>query len=913
MIEKEKKNSWEFEGNDGEFVLNNPEKTSGLYFPLANEAGMMSSITPLLNGDIKTGQNTFLMAPVSVDDLHNCRNSRNFWVKINNHDVWSASGNSLRQKSLCFEEDSEESVKLEAGFLWQKVIRENKNLGVKAEITNIVPVSDDTVELMKVTIKNVKAEEILITPTAAVPIYGRSADNIRDHRHVTSLLNRIYTRDYGVVVKPTLTFDERGHKLNSMYYSVQATEENQIAPLGFFPTIEGFIGEGGNLEWPEAVVKNLKSYCEKGKQIDGYDAIGAIRFKDTILKPGESRTYVILMGISQSEKATEEYVNKYGSVSKFDLEFKKNKEYWDNKLSGLAFKSSDSKFDLWMKWVEIQPFMRRIYGCSFLPHHDYGRGGRGWRDLWQDCLALLLVEPKEVRQLLLNNYGGVRFDGSNATIIGTKPGEFIADRNNIARTWMDHGAWPYYTTRLYIDLSGDLDFLFEKQVYFKDKQCSRSKQIDEAWTETYGSNQRDVEDKIYKGTILEHILLEQITVFYNVGENNNIRLEGADWNDGFDMGSEKGESVTFTAFYGSNLMDLSKLLKSVKEKLGIEEIEIAKEILVLIDSISSKIDYNSVKEKNDLLNKYFELCVHNISGDKVKVNIDELSKDLEMKAAWIINHIRNNEWVKNSDGYEWFNGYYDNAGKALEGDFPSGVRMTLTGQVFPIMGGIADDEQIKKVISSTNRYLMDINIGGVRLNTNFNEVKLNMGRCFGFAFGHKENGAMFSHMAVMYINALYKRGFAKEGYEILSTIYNHCTNFEKSRIFPGIPEYINDKGRGMYHYLTGAASWLLLTMLNEVYGVKGLVGDLIIEPKLVKEQFDKNNSTKVFTNFRNKKLNIEYKNINNLEYGEYKIASVNIDGENLKIGLPQVCVTISKEIMDKLEGNKEHELIIELA
>lgn len=913
MIEKEKKNSWEFEGNDGEFVLNNPEKTSGLYFPLANEAGMMSSITPLLNGDIKTGQNTFLMAPVSVDDLHNCRNSRNFWVKINNHDVWSASGNSLRQKSLCFEEDSEESVKLEAGFLWQKVIRENKNLGVKAEITNIVPVSDDTVELMKVTIKNVKAEEILITPTAAVPIYGRSADNIRDHRHVTSLLNRIYTRDYGVVVKPTLTFDERGHKLNSIYYSVQATEENQIAPLGFFPTIEGFIGEGGNLEWPEAVVKNLKNYCEKGKQIDGYDAIGAIRFKDTVLKPGESRTYVILMGISQSEKATEEYVNKYGSVSKFDLEFKKNKEYWDNKLSGLAFKSSDSKFDLWMKWVEMQPFMRRIYGCSFLPHHDYGRGGRGWRDLWQDCLALLLVEPKEVRQLLLNNYGGVRFDGSNATIIGTKPGEFIADRNNIARTWMDHGAWPYYTTRLYIDLSGDLDFLFEKQVYFKDKQCSRSKQIDEAWTETYGSNQRDVEDKIYKGTILEHILLEQITVFYNVGENNNIRLEGADWNDGFDMGSEKGESVTFTAFYGSNLMDLSKLLKSVKEKLGIEEIEIAKEILVLIDSISSKIDYNSVKEKNDLLNKYFELCVHNISGEKVKVNIDELSKDLEMKAAWIINHIRSNEWVKNSEGYEWFNGYYDNAGKALEGDFPSGVRMTLTGQVFPIMGGIADDEQIKKVISSTNRYLMDTNIGGVRLNTNFNEVKLNMGRCFGFAFGHKENGAMFSHMAVMYINALYKRGFAKEGYEILSTIYNHCTNFEKSRIFPGIPEYINDKGRGMYHYLTGAASWLLLTMLNEVYGVKGLVGDLIIEPKLVKEQFDKNNSTKVFTNFRNKKLSIEYKNINNLEYGEYKITSVTIDGENLKIDLPQVCVTISKEIMDKLEDNKEHELIIELA
>lgn len=64
--------------------------------------------------------------------------------------------------------------------------------------------------------------------------------------------------------------------------------------------------------------------------------------------------------------------------------------------------------------------LRRIYGCSFLPHHDYGKGGRGWRDLWQDCLALLIMEPEQVRKMLIDNFGGVRFDGTNATIIGSK-------------------------------------------------------------------------------------------------------------------------------------------------------------------------------------------------------------------------------------------------------------------------------------------------------------------------------------------------------------------------------------------------------------------------------------------------------------------------------------------------------------
>ena len=37
----------------GTFELINPDLTSYLYFPLANEAGMMSCITPDLGGDIK--------------------------------------------------------------------------------------------------------------------------------------------------------------------------------------------------------------------------------------------------------------------------------------------------------------------------------------------------------------------------------------------------------------------------------------------------------------------------------------------------------------------------------------------------------------------------------------------------------------------------------------------------------------------------------------------------------------------------------------------------------------------------------------------------------------------------------------------------------------------------------------------
>lgn len=905
---------WEFISENGEFVLENPEKSSYLYFPIANEAGVMSSITPSLNGDIKSSQNTFLMTPVSAEDLHNTKSSRNFWINIEGKGPWSVSGTSPAQVAYTFQKDSPETVRLEAGFLWHKIIRENKNLGIKAEVTNFAPVDNHKVELMRVDITNSSEAAIVITPTAAVPIYGRSADNLRDHRHVTSLLHRIKTVDNGVVVKPTLSFDERGHKSNNVLYSILGVEGCGEKPVGFFPEVEEFIGEGGSFEWPEAVVCNKEAYSVSGENFEGYEAIGALRFKRAELLPGETKTFVIMMSINEAGDETEitELISKYGSEEKVEAALESCKEFWKNKLEKPQFKSGDGKFDSWMKWINLQPILRRIYGCSFLPHHDYGRGGRGWRDLWQDCLALLIMEPEEVRTLLYNNYAGVRIDGSNATIIGSKPGEFIADRNNIARIWMDHGAWPFITTKLYLDLSGDLDFLLEGQEYFKDRLAGRCSNHDENWTIGEGNKLKTVEGETYKGTILEHILIQTLTPFFNVGIHNNIKLEGADWNDGLDMADEKGESVAFTAFYGSNLIEIAALLRNLKKRKDISKVSIAKEMLVLLDSLSTSVNYESVEEKTSLLKKYFESCRSRISGSTVEIAIDDLAADLERKGNWIINHIRQNEWVRNAEGYEWFNGYYDNSGNRVEGDHAFGTRMNLTSQVFTTMGGAATEEQVKSIIKSADKYLKDDKVGGYRLNTNYHEVKKDLGRLFGFAFGHKENGAMFSHMSIMYGNALYKRGFAEAGYEVINSIYSQCADYEESRIYPGVPEYINEKGRGMYHYLTGSASWMLLTVLTEIFGVKGELGDLVIEPKLLGKQFDAEGKASVKALFAQRDIKVQYINPDKLSHGQYKILSAVLDGRNVECTIEGSKASISRTIIETLASDMSHELVIEL-
>lgn len=909
---------WYFVDETGAFALENPHQGSYLYFPLVNEAGMVSAITPTLHGDVKTGHNTFLMAPVSVEDLHNSRAARNFWAFVEGAGAWSATGNSAPQIAQGFVDDVEQ-VTLEAGFLWHKVTRADPRLGLRAEVTSLVPPSDDQVELLKLTLTNTSDRALVVTPTAAIPIYGRSADNLRDHRHVTSLLHRIHTHPHGVLVRPTLSFDERGHRLNTVTYGVLGAEDDGTPPTGFFPTVEGFVGEGGCLEWPRAVVESLDAPYSTGQSVAGYEAMGALRFRRLVLEAGASKSYVVILAVMQEGVGADDLIAGYGSAAQFDAWLARNQAHWQAKLETLDFGTADVEFNRWMRWVTLQPILRRLCGNSFLPYHDYGRGGRGWRDLWQDCLVLLMMEPDVVQEILLGSFAGVRMDGSNATIVGSAPGEFRADRNDIPRVWMDHGAWPFLTTRLYVDQSGDLAFLLQEQTYFKDHQINRSQGVDEAWQPEQGTLLRTQAGAPYQGTILEHLLVQHLTAFFNVGQHNNIKLEDADWNDALDMAPQRGESVAFTALYASNLLQLGQTVLEL-EKLGLTTVELASELVPLLDSLNDRVDYDSASAKQERLRAYFAACRHTVSGDKTGVGLRDLSQDLAAKAGWLYRHIRAQEWISNGRGHAWFNGYYDDDGERVEGVHPGGVRMTLTGQVFTLMGGIATDEQARQVVRAAEHYLLDPAVGGYRLNTDFvpgqggfHGLHLNLGRCFGFAFGHKENGAMFSHMAVMYANALYRRGFIGQGYEALEGIYRHCRDFETSRIYPGIPEYVNARGRGMYTYLTGSASWYLLTMLTQAFGVRGALGDLVLEPKLVREQFDAGGEAAVLTLFAGQRLHVVYHNPARLDYGEYEIKEIKINGARASFERQGSAAVVSREAIVALGGRRSQRVDVELA
>jgi cellobiose phosphorylase len=351
-----------------------------------------------------------------------------------------------------------------------------------------------------------------------------------------------------------------------------------------------------------------------------------------------------------------------------------------------------------------------------------------------------------------------------------------------------------------------------------------------------------------------------------------MKLRGADWNDALDMAKDKGESVAFTAAYAGNYRKLAQILDKFASIYG-DKVELIAELGDLLGTEGGR----------DALMSYCEKVKSGFSGSKAEYSLDAIARDLEAKADALSKHITSNEWFTDSEGFSRFNSYYDNSGRPLEtnGAKDGSPAMMITGQVFTVMSGVASEEQVAEIIKSADKYLYDEAAGGYRLNTDFHEIKTDMGRMFGFAYGQKENGAVFSHMAVMYGNALYTRGFKDAGWKVIGSLYRHAADFESSKIYPGVPEYFDPKGRGVYHYLTGAASWLILTVLNEILGVKGDYGDMKFEPGLLSSQFDEKGEAGVSFEFNGKPVDVTYV----MNGGCDTVAKIEVDGAVVSEGV----------------------------
>lgn len=901
IARSEKGPLWQFDGiESGAFHAPEADYLSRLYFPLMNAAGMKSWLSPDLKGDICASFSQYLNPPLVTEEMSKTVSSRNCWISIEGEKPWSATGMSAWQKANKWAANPDTSEVVAQPGLFN-VSRRNKDLKIATTMRVFIPSSNDKVELILIEVENQDSKAKTLEVTYSIPLFGRHADNFRDHRQVTTMFQRIFQETHGIRIKANIVHDEHGHSPNQTSFMVLGADAHGNHPEHIWLKMNDFIGEGGSLDNPEAVFKHSNAPIYNDGEADGTEAIGAFRFSKIVLEPNKKTSFIIIQGISDDDEIAQKWVEKYGREDKINTYLEETKKYWIDYTNRINFSTADSNFDNWAKWVIYQVRARQEFGNSYLPDFSYGRGGRGWRDLWQDLLSVLLVDPISAKSEIINNFKGIRLDGSNATIIGSEPGEFIADRNNVARSWCDHGAWPVFVVNFYMHQTGDFDILLKELPYWKDQFTHRSKGIDQEWNITQGNLQLNSEEEIYHGSVFEHLLLQQLSGFYSVGEHNILQLEGADWNDTYDMARERGESVGFHAFYGNNLRIMAQWLTLLEEQ-GVDKIPLAVEILPLLDTLMTQktLDYTQIKDKERCAFEYFSSVGHKISGEKKSICSSKLREDLDIKSKHIFAHIQDKEWKQYADDAGFYNGHYDNIGQAIDGIKKDKTQIDLTTQVLAIMNHAAPDQRVPFIMNSVQELLKEKGKKGMRLCRPFKQLDLNVGRLTGFVYGYKEHGSKWMQQNIMLAYGLYERGFISRAYQVVDEVFQLSTNSKYSKIFPGIPSYFEPGDRGAYAWLTGSSAWMMLSLTSQMFGVRGLNGDLLLEPKLLPSQFNNKGEASIELNFKEKRIKVTYifKPLNHMS--EYVIGVINING------VPMVSTSeklskylISRERLDK--------------
>lgn len=134
----------------------------------------------------------------------------------------------------------------------------------------------------------------------------------------------------------------------------------------------------GSFAKPRAVYGEDESvWVKPGAASAGCEIVAAMRFAKATLQPGEERTWCVYMGITDRERIEEcrkTVLSTYGGKANAELALQKVKKEWVDKVN-VHYESGDPDWDNYMYWVTFQPVLRRMYGCSFLPYHDYGKGG----------------------------------------------------------------------------------------------------------------------------------------------------------------------------------------------------------------------------------------------------------------------------------------------------------------------------------------------------------------------------------------------------------------------------------------------------------------------------------------------------------------------------------------------------------
>jgi N,N'-diacetylchitobiose phosphorylase len=293
-----------------------------------------------------------------------------------------------------------------------------------------------------------------------------------------------------------------------------------------------FLGPYGNYAKPAAVERGACS----NSLAAGDNGCGALHTR-IVLAPGETREFLVLMGVGTAGKEGRAAVQEFSAARKADEELARLKQHWHARLKGFEAQTPDADFNSMLAmWSPFNCLMTYAWSRAASLIYAGERDGLGYRDTVQDMLGVMHMIPGEAVERLELMLTGQASTGGALPVVkqfAHHPGREQAPRDDEYRS--DDGMWLFDAVPAYVKETGDLAF-FRKVIPYADKG---------------------------RDTVLGHM---KRAIEFNLERSGAHGLPcglSADWNDCIRLGA-KGESV----FVGFQLRHALAVYLEVCGQLG---------------------------------------------------------------------------------------------------------------------------------------------------------------------------------------------------------------------------------------------------------------------------------------------------------------------------------------------------------
>ena len=172
-------------------------------------------------------------------------------------------------------------------------------------------------------------------------------------------------------------------------------------------------------------------------------------------------------------------------------------------------------------------------------------------------------------------------------------------------------------------------------------------------------------------------------------------------------------------------------------------------------------------------------------------------------------------------------------------DDPQG-RIYLNPQSWAMLSGAATSQQVDCLLDEISQQLATP-FGPMMLAPSSTNMRADIGRLTQKYPGTAENGSVYNHASIFYAYSLFQHGYADKAMAIIQQM---LTSEKDVLVRQQLPGFIPNYYRGAYHqnpemagrssqlFNTGTVAWLYRAIIEELCGLKGNAGGLIISPKI---------------------------------------------------------------------------------